>query len=69
MKRPAIQVYLRQHEYLTEEQYQHVIDIKYDRKANEYLLQLIRDESPKYLQGFKDALRAAKQERLVSFLP
>ena len=69
MNRAAMQDYLRRHEHLTDEQYQHVIAITYDKKANEYLLQLIRQESPEYLQGFKDALRATKQERFISFLP
>ena len=66
MNRSAKQVYLRQYKHLTEDQYQHVIAITYDRRAKKYLLQLIRHESPEYLQGFKDALLATKQERLIS---
>ena len=69
MQREPIQDYLRQHGHLTLEQYQHVVGIQFHAKANKYLLQLIRHKPPEYLQGFKDALYASRQERLVSFLP
>ena len=69
LRRDVITNYLRQRDLLTEDQYQHVIDMKYRHKANKYLLQLIKDEPPEYLDGLKDALIKAEQDPLLDYLP
>ena len=61
LRRDVITDYLRQRDLLTEDQYQHVIDMKYRHKANKYLLQLIRSESGEYLRGMKRALVETEQ--------
>ena len=63
MRRDVITDYLRQRDLLTEDQYQHVIEIKYHHKANKYLLQLIRSEPGEYLSGMREALVKAKTAR------
>ena len=69
MKRESIQDHLRSHGHLTEEQYQHVIGIKYDQKANKYFLELIWSQPRAYLDGLKEALLAARQQQLIDLLP
>ena len=69
LRRDVITDYLRNRDLLTEDQYQHVIDMKYCHKANKYLLQLIRSEPPEYVTGLKEALIKAKQEELIDYLP
>ena len=69
LRRDVITDYLRQRDLLTEDQYQHVIDMKYRHKANKYLLQLIRSEPGEYLRGMKEALVKAKQPELIDYLP
>lgn len=68
MKREARTDYLNTNEYLTEDQYQEVISIQYDYKANQHLLQLVKREDTKYLRGFKEALRAAGQNSLLPYM-
>ena len=60
---------LRQRDLLTVNQYQRVIAMTSRYKANEYLLKLIKDESPEYLDGFKVALIKAEQDPLLDYLP
>ena len=69
MNRNFVQDYLRQHDVIKPEHYQRVINMPYDKSANEYLLQLVRSEPPEYLDGLKRALMAAKQEQLIDLLP
>ena len=69
LRRDVITNYLRQRDLLTEDQYQHVIDMKYRHKANKYVLQLIRREPRDYLRGMKEALVKAKQPELIDYLP
>ena len=69
MKRQPITDYLRRHSHLNDEQYQHVSDMKYDLKANKYLLELVTSQSKAYLKGLKDALLEVKQEDLIDYLP
>ena len=69
LRRDVITDCLRQRELLTEDQYQHVIDMKYHNKANKYLLQLIKSEPGEYLHGMKEALVKAKQPELIDYLP
>lgn len=69
MKREMITDYLRRHNYLTADQYQHILNTQYHYKANQYLLQLVRSEDKKYLSGLKGALRAAGQDELIQYLP
>ena len=69
LRRDVITDYLRQHNLLTENQYQHVIAMTFHHKANKYLLQLIRCEPGEYLRGMKEALVKAKQPELIDYLP
>lgn len=69
MKPHPIADYLRNHEHVTVDQYQHILNITQHYKANQYLLQLVRSEHMAYLQGLKDALIATGQKELVQYLP
>ena len=69
MKRQPITDYLRRHSHLTDEQYRHVSDMKYDWEANKYLLEFVTSQSKTYLMGLKEALLEVKQDNLIDYLP